>query len=101
MSVWIISKIYVLRLTSFLIFLTYFPLIQSAHYSKSKNSKCGRIDSLTDRSILPLEIWPKRQCHNFEEIVSILFRFLVTFIDGDLLIFSSHTLFVFSARDNK
>ena len=92
MSVWIISKIHVLRLASFLIFLTYFPLMQSIHCSKSENSKCGRIDSLTNRSILPLEIWPKRQCHNFEETVSILFRFLVTSVDGESFTFSSHTV---------
>ena len=60
MSVWIISKIYVLHLASFFIFLTYFHVMQSMHCSKSKNSKGGRIDFLINRSILPLEIWPKR-----------------------------------------
>ena len=78
-SVWIISKIPSLRLAPFFMFLTYFPLMQSIHCSKSENSNDGRIDAFTKRSILPLEIWPNRQCHNFDEIASILLRFLVTF----------------------
>ena len=53
MSVWIISKIHALRLTSFFIFLTYFPFMQSMHCFKSENSNGGRIDLLINRSILP------------------------------------------------
>jgi len=60
MSVWIISKVLALRLASFFIFLVNLTLMQSIHYSKSENSKGGRIDPLTKRSILPLEIWLKR-----------------------------------------
>ena len=58
-SVWIISKIPELRLASFFIFLANFHLMQSIHCSNSENSNGGRIDALTKRSILPLEIWPK------------------------------------------
>ena len=78
-SVWIISRIPALRLAPFFMFLTNFPLMQSIHCSKSENSNGGRIDAFSERSILPLEIWFKRQCHNFDEIASILLRFLVPF----------------------
>ena len=71
-SVWIISRIPALRLAPFFMFLMNFPLMQSIHCSKSENSNGGRIDAFTKRSILPLEIWPNRQCHNFDEIASIL-----------------------------
>jgi hypothetical protein len=42
------------------------------HCSKSENSNDGRIGSLTKHSILPLEMCPKRWCHNFEDTSSIL-----------------------------
>jgi hypothetical protein len=64
---WIIYRINVLRLTSFLIFSVYFPLMHSLHCSKSENSNGGRILFLTSLSILFLEIWPKQQCHNFDD----------------------------------
>ena len=67
MSLWIIYKIYVLRLASFFI---YFLFMHSLHCSKSESSDIGRISGRisfsTCLSILPLEIWPKRQCHNFD-----------------------------------
>ena len=66
MSVWIIYKILMLRLSSFLIFFTYFSFMHSLHCSKYENSNGGRISFLTSLCILPLEIWPKRQCHNFD-----------------------------------
>ena len=66
MSVWIICKIHTLRLASFLIFFTYFLFMYSLHCSKSESSNGGRISFLTCLSILPLEIWPKRQYHNFD-----------------------------------
>ena len=53
--------------------------MQSIHCYNSENSNGGRIDAFTKRSILPLEIWAKRQCHNFDEIASIRLRFFVTF----------------------
>ena len=64
---WIISSVAVLRFAPFLICFTYFPLMQSMHCSISENSNGGRISFLTRLSILPLEIWPKKQCHNFDE----------------------------------
>ena len=66
MSVWIFYKIPMLRLSSFFIFFTYFPFMHSLHCSKSESSNGERIPFLTCLSILPLEIWPKRQCHNFD-----------------------------------
>jgi len=67
MSVWIISKVLALRLAPFLICFTNFPLMHSMHCSISENSSGGRISFFTNLSILPLEIWPKRQCHNFDD----------------------------------
>jgi hypothetical protein len=90
MSVWIISNTHVLRFAPFLICLINLPLMQFMHCSKSLNSNGRRIDSLTKRSILPLEIWPKRQCHNFDDTLSIRFRFLLTFVDDTTFAFS-HT----------
>ena len=90
---WIISKIPTLRLASFFIFLANFPLMQSIHCSNYEDFNDGRIDALTKRSILPLEIWPKRQCHNFDEIALIRLRFLVTF--------SCEEAFLFSGSDSK
>ena len=52
MSVWIISKTPWLLLAPFLIFLGYFPLMQSMHFSSSK-TKDGSIFSLMRRSIPP------------------------------------------------
>ena len=71
------------------------------HYSKSENSKGGRIDLLINRSILLLEIWPKRQCHNFEDTSCTLFRLFVAFIDDEAFSFSVLTSFTFSESDNK
>ena len=99
-SVWIISRIPALRLALFM-FLTNFPLMQSIHCSKSENSNGGRIDAFTKHSILPLEIWPKRQCHNFDEIASIHLHFLVTFSYEEVFLFSKHTAFTFSDNESK
>ena len=82
-SVWIISKTPVLRFAPFLIFFAYFPLMQSMQYSTfaSEKFKGWRIFSLMRPSILPLEIWPKRQCHNFEEVSLLLyFRLVLMFV---------------------
>ena len=75
--------------------------MQSMHCSKSENSKGGRIDFLINYSILPLEIWPKRQCHNFDDTLGVLFRFLFALFDEDTFSFTSHTKFTFSRSDNK
>jgi hypothetical protein len=77
MSMWINSSTLVFRLAPFFMFFTNLPLMQSTHCSNSESSSGGSIDSLTKNSILPLEIWPKRQCHNFDE-ESILFLFLLS-----------------------
>jgi hypothetical protein len=53
MSMWIIYRILMLCLASFLIFFVYFPLMHSLHYSKSENSNGGRILFLTSLSIPP------------------------------------------------
>ena len=90
-----------LCLASFFIFLTYFPLMQSIHCSKSENSNSGRIDFLINRSILPLEIWPKRQCHNLEDTSWTLFCLFLTFIDEEAFSFSVLTSFTFLESDNK
>ena len=95
-SVWIISKIPALCLAFFFIFLANFPLMQLIYYSNLENSNGGRINALTKRSILPLQIWSKRQCHNFDEIASIRLRFLVTFSCEETFLFSEHTAFTFS-----
>jgi len=100
-SVWIISKIPSLRLAHFFMFLTYFPLTQSIYCSKSKNSNGGRNDAFTKRSILPLEMWPKRQCHNFDEIASILLRFLVPFPHEEEFSFLELTTLTFSDNESK
>ena len=99
--VWIISKIPSLHLAPFFMFLTYFPLMQSIHCSKSENSNGGRIDAFTKRSILPLEIWPNQQCHNFDEIASILLRFLVPFPLEEEFLFSKLTTLTFSDNESK
>jgi hypothetical protein len=78
--VWIIFKIPELRLTPFFICLTK-PLMQLMHCSNSENYNGGRIDLCTKISILPLKIWPKRQCHNFEDELSICIRFFLSFVD--------------------
>ena len=75
--------------------------MQSIHYSNFENSNGGRIDALTKRSILPLEIWPKRQCHNFDEIALIRLRFLVTFSYEEAFLFSEHTAFTLSDNESK
>ena len=100
-SVWIISKIPALCLAFFFIFLANFPLMQLIYYSNLENSNGGRIDALTKRSILPLEIWSKRQCHNFDEIASIHFRFFVTFSDEVEFLFSENTPFTFLGNESK
>jgi len=83
MSVWIISNTPELRLAFFLIYFAYFPLMQSMQCSKSAKSNGWRISSFIKSSILPLEIWPIRQCHNFNEISpSFLFLFFVSFVLG-------------------
>ena len=53
------SKTPWLLLAPFFIFLGYFPLMQSMHFSSSK-TKDWSIFSLMRHSILPLEIWHKR-----------------------------------------
>ena len=70
------------------------------HCSKSENSKGERIDFLINCSILPLEIWPKRQCHNFEDTSCTLFRLFIAFIDEETFSFSVLTAFTFSESDN-
>src|SRR5690348_10573151 len=89
-SVCMISKIPVLLLAPFLIVFTYFPFMQSMHCSKSENSNGGRMLFLIILSILPLEIWPKRQCHNFDETLGVLFLFC---FDEDTLAFTSRVEF--------
>ena len=85
---------FIQRFRSFCIFLVNFPLImQSIHCSNSKNSNGGRIDAFTKCSISPLEIWAKRQCHNFDENESIHLCFLVSF--------SYEEAFLFSGSDSK
>ena len=100
-SVWIISRISALCLESFFIFLENFPLMQSIHCSKFENSNGGRIDAFTKHSILPLEIWPKRQCHNFDEIQSIRLRFFVTFSYEEEFLFLELATFTFSDNESK
>ena len=75
--------------------------MQLIHCSKSENSNGGRIDAFTKRSILPLEIWPKRQCHNFDEIASIRLRFLVTFSYEKAFSFSEQATLTFSINESK
>ena len=75
--------------------------MQSINCSNSEDSNGGRIDAFTKRSILPLEIWAKRQCHNFDEIASIRLRFLVTFSYEEAFLFSEHTTFTFSDNESK
>ena len=41
--------------------------MHSLHCSKTESSNGGRILFLTSLSIFPLEIWPRRQCHNFDD----------------------------------
>ena len=84
-----------------LYFLIKFSLMQSIHCSNSKNSIGGRIDAFTKRSILPLEIWPKRQCHNFDEIASIHLRFFVTFSYEEEFLFLELATFTFSNNKSK
>ena len=67
--------------------------MQSKHCSNSEDSNGGRIDAFTKYSILPLETWSKRQCHNFNEIASIHLPFFVTF--------SYEEAFLFSGSDSK
>jgi hypothetical protein len=101
MSVCIISKTRALRLAPFLVCLTYFPLMQSMQYSVSEKSRRRRISSLINRSILPFEIWPKRQCHNFADVsLSHHLRLDCTFVVEEDSFFSSfHTTFTFSCID--
>ena len=75
--------------------------MQSIHCSNSENSSGGRIDALTKCSIPPLEIWPKRQCHNFDEIASIRLRFLVTFSYEEAFSFSEQATLTFSINESK
>ena len=77
----------VLWFAPFLICFTYFPLMQSMHCSKSENSNGGRISFLTNLSILPFEIWPKRQCHNFDES-NVLFLFFRCLFDVETCSFN-------------
>jgi len=81
-----------------LYFLSKFSLI---HCSNSKNSNGGRIDAFTKRSILPLEIWPKRQYHNFDEIASIHLRFFVTFSYEEEFLLLELATFIFSDNESK
>ena len=67
--------------------------MQSIYCSNFENYNGGRIDAFTKVSIVPLEIWAKRSCHNFDEIASIHLRFLVTF--------SYEEAFLFSGSDSK
>src|SRR6185312_16131054 len=94
-------RIPALHLTHFFMFLTNFPLMESIHCSKSENSNGGRIDVFTKHCTLPLEIWSKRQCHNFDEIASIRLRFLVTFSYEEAFLFSEHNSFTFSYNESK
>ena len=95
------SDLTILMLSIVLYFLSNFSLMLSIHCSNSENSNGGRIDAFTKRSILPLEIWPKRQCHNFDEIASIRLRFLVTFSYEETFLFSEHTTFTFLDNESK
>src|SRR4051812_44414541 len=99
-SVWIISSVAILRFAPFLICLTYFPLMQSMHCSMSENSNRGRMSFLTRLSILPLEIWPSLQCHNFDESRVCFLLFCSLFNKGTFS-FTSHTENTFSCKDNK
>jgi hypothetical protein len=60
------------------------------------------MSSLINRSILPLEIWPKRQCYNFDDVsLSRRLHLFCTFVDKEDSFFSSlHTTFTFSCIDN-
>ena len=75
--------------------------MQSIHCSNSENSNGGRIDAFIKRSILPLEIWPKRQCHNFDEIASIRLHFFVTFSCEEEFLFLQLIIFTFSDNESK
>src|SRR6266540_986457 len=75
----------VLLVAPFLIILVNFPLIQSMCCSESEKTHGGSISYLMRCSILPFEIWPKRQCHNFDEVSSNRLRLCelsYTFITG-------------------
>ncbi|BAT12252.1 Os10g0580550 [Oryza sativa Japonica Group] len=52
--------------------------IHCMHRSKTENSNGGRTTFLTSLSILPLEIWHKQQCHNFDETSEVRFSFLLS-----------------------
>ena len=67
--------------------------MQSIHCCNYEDSNGRRFDAFTKRSILPLEIWAKRLCHNFDEIASNRLCFLVTF--------SYEEAFLFSGSDSK
>ena len=84
-----------------LYFLIKFSLMQSIHCFNFENSYGERIDAFTKRSILPLEIWPKRQCHNFDEIASIRLRFFVTFSYEEEFLFLELATFTFSDNESK
>ena len=56
MSVWIISRSYVLLVAPFLMYVVYLPLIQSIHTPRSVKSRFGRISSFTNLSNLSLEM---------------------------------------------
>jgi hypothetical protein len=59
MSVWVICRILVLRLASFLIFFVYYPLMHSPCCLMSGNSNGGIMSFLTSLPIVSLELWPK------------------------------------------
>ena len=95
------SDLTILMLSIVLYFLSNFSLMLSIHCSNSENSNGGRIDAFIKRSILPLEIWHKRQCHNFDEIASIRLRFFVTFSYEEEFLFLELATFTFSNNKSK
>jgi hypothetical protein len=74
-SVCISSRTFSLLPSFYLIVLEVsFSLTQSTHISKSKKSRLTKISSLINLSILGLEMWHKRLCHNIEEVSMSLLR---------------------------
>ena len=67
MSIWIISRSFVLLVAHFLVCFVYLPLIQSTHTPRSEKPRFGRIPSFTNLSSLSLEMCPNLLCHKFEE----------------------------------
>ena len=74
MSVWIISRSFVLLVAPFLVCLVCLPLIQSTNTPRSVKSRFERISSFTNLSNLSLEMCPYHLCHKFEEFSLIRLR---------------------------